>query len=410
MPHRAAGFALTLLLIEFLDEFVFGAREAAWPLIRTDLGLSYAQIGLLLGVPGIVSSIVEPLFGIIGDTGRRRALVLGGGLAFGLALVLLGLSNGYGWLLVSFILLYPASGAFVSLSQASLMDLEPTRHEVNMARWTFAGSLGVVLGPLALGVGAALGWGWRSIFLGLAGLTATIVAAAFRFPFRTPAAAGSAGGAAVAPEVQSAGEPPVTLARTLVAGARDVAQALARGEVRRWLVLLQLADLMLDVLLGYLALYLVDVGGVSPAQATAGVAVWTGFGLLGDFLMIPLLARVRGLDYLRVSAVVELLLFSGFLLVPSFAIRLGLLALLGLLNAGWYAILQAQLYTAMPGRSGTALAVNNVFGLAGSLVPWGVGLVAQRFSLQAAMWLLCLGPVSLIVGLRSQRHLQSIEV
>lgn len=32
--------SLSLLAIEFLDEFVFGAREAAWPLIRTDLGLS----------------------------------------------------------------------------------------------------------------------------------------------------------------------------------------------------------------------------------------------------------------------------------------------------------------------------------------------------------------------------------
>ncbi len=41
-----------LLLIEFLDELVFGAGEAAWPLIRDDLALSYDQIGLLLGIPG----------------------------------------------------------------------------------------------------------------------------------------------------------------------------------------------------------------------------------------------------------------------------------------------------------------------------------------------------------------------
>ena len=36
---RTVVFTFTLLLIEFLDEFVFGAREAAWPLVRTDLGL-----------------------------------------------------------------------------------------------------------------------------------------------------------------------------------------------------------------------------------------------------------------------------------------------------------------------------------------------------------------------------------
>ena len=35
------------LLIEFLDELVFGVGEAAWPLIRDDLGLNYVQIRAL---------------------------------------------------------------------------------------------------------------------------------------------------------------------------------------------------------------------------------------------------------------------------------------------------------------------------------------------------------------------------
>jgi hypothetical protein len=47
---------LTLLAIELLDELVFGAREAAWPAIRADLDLSYAQIGLLLSVPMCVGN------------------------------------------------------------------------------------------------------------------------------------------------------------------------------------------------------------------------------------------------------------------------------------------------------------------------------------------------------------------
>ncbi len=88
--RHAAVFTLTLLAIEFLDEAasshvrsgVFGAREAAWPLIRTDLGLSYAQVGLLLGLPSVVSSLVEPFLGILGDIWRRRVLILGGGVVF----------------------------------------------------------------------------------------------------------------------------------------------------------------------------------------------------------------------------------------------------------------------------------------------------------------------------------------
>ena len=85
----------------------------------------------------------------------------------------------------------------------------------------------------------------------------------------------------------------------------------------RWLVLLEFSDLMLDVLYGFLALYFVDVVGFTPSKAALAVAVWTGFSLLGDFLLIPLLEKVRGLNYLRLSVVAELILFPAFLLVPN---------------------------------------------------------------------------------------------
>ena len=384
MGPRLGLFVLVLLLIEFLDEFVYGAREAAWPLIRTDLGLTYAQIGILLGVPGIVSSLVEPFLGVLGDTWKRRALILGGGVVFSLSLLLTGLSQGFPLLLLSFVLFYPASGAFVSLSQATLMDVDPARHEHNMARWTFAGSLGVVAGPLALGAAVALGIGgragpWRALFIGFSVLALLLLIIAWRFRFDNGRDEGEGAG--------------------LKATFAGVWQALRRGEVLRWLTLLQFSDLMLDVLLGYLALYFVDVVGVTPAQAATAVAVWTGVGLLGDLLLIPLLERVPGLRYLRVSTIAELGLFVAFLLLPAFWTKLVLLGLLGLFNAGWYSILKAQLYSSMPGRSGTVMAVDNVFGFVGALIPLGLGLVAERFGLQVTMWLLLLGPLALLIGL-----------
>ena len=79
-----------------------------------------------------------------------------------------------------------------------------------------------------------------------------------------------------------------------------------------------------------------------------------------------------------------------------------LLGLLGLFNAGWYSILKAHLYSSMPGQSGTVMAVDNVFGFAGALIPWGLGLAAERFGLQATMWLLLLGPLALLIGLPSR--------
>ncbi|MCA1850519.1 MAG: hypothetical protein LC672_05605, partial [Acidobacteria bacterium] len=75
-------FALALLAVEFLDELADGSRQAAWPLIRRDLELSYAQIGLLLSIPVFIAAFIEPLLGILADVRGRRALILGGGIFF----------------------------------------------------------------------------------------------------------------------------------------------------------------------------------------------------------------------------------------------------------------------------------------------------------------------------------------
>src|SRR5947209_19736467 len=95
-PQRSLFFfALVLLLTEFLDDLVFGVREAAWPLIRDDLRLSYTQVGVILSVPGLVGNLIEPSFGILGDVWHRRALVLAGGVVFAAASVLVGASASF---------------------------------------------------------------------------------------------------------------------------------------------------------------------------------------------------------------------------------------------------------------------------------------------------------------------------
>jgi len=389
--------AFPFLLIEFLDELVFGVNEAAWPLIRTDLRLSYFQIGLLLSVPGIVSAIIEPFLGILGDVWKRRLLILGGGIFFALACLLTGLSTGFVILLVALCVFYPSSGAFVSLSQAALMDTDPARHEQAMARWTFAGSLGVVLGPLLLTGMAFIGFGWRGVFIALAGLSGF----GWRGVFIALAGLSALALFFVWKRLPKAPEELQSLPQfsQVWSGIRLAFSALRRGEVLRWLALLQFSDLMLDVLLGFLALYFVDVARLSAGQAALGIAVWSGLGLLGDFLLIPLLEKVRGLDYLRWSVVLELLLFPAFLLVPGVVAKFILLGLLGFFNSGWYAILKGRLYSSMPGRSGTVMTLDSLFSLLGKLLPFGIGLAAQLFGLRLAMWLLLLGPIALLVGI-----------
>ena len=375
-----AGAIAVFLAIAFLDELVDGVVSAAWPQIRTDLDLDYVQIGLILSVPGLASVAIEPLIGLLGDAGHRRRLLIAGGILYSLSLVLYASSPGFFALLIAWLIFFPASGAFVSLSQASLMDIDLKRHAQNMARWNLSGSVGNVAGPLALVAAAALAVGWRGAVLGCALLALLMLVAAIRLP-----------GRAIRPN-------PGHDAPSLGQAARAAFRALRKFDVARWQVLLQASDLMLDLFKSFLALYMVDVVGVSETSAALVLAAWIGAGLLGDLLLIPLLERVPSLRYLRISVAAVLLIYPVFLVAPGMALKLVLASLLGFTTAGWYPILQSRAYSSLPERSGTVIALGNVFGLAAAVMPLGLAAVAATWGLNVAMWVLLLGPLAVGIG------------
>ncbi len=318
----------------------------------------------------MVALVVEPVLGVVAVTWQRRLLVLAGGALFAGALALAAGAPSFWVLLVAFSLLYPASGAFVSLSQASLMDLEPERREHNMARWTFAGAIGVLTGPIVLAGFVWAGLGWRELFFVFALLAGALVLLARR-----------------APSDGDDGERPRV---------REALRVLTRREVFRWLFLLELSDLLLDVFLGFLALYLVDEVGASFGTAGLAVAVWAGAGLVGSGAMILVLRRLDGLRYLRWSAAVTGALFVAFLLVPAVETKLALVAAIAIINAGWYPVLQARLYDALGEASGLALTVGALFPL-NAVLPLGIAMLAERFGLAVALWPLLAAPVALLL-------------
>ncbi len=331
---------------------VFGVREAAWPLIRQDLHLAYFAIGVLLALPNIAAVVIEPLLGLLADAGYRRLLIVGGGVVFSLALAMIGFAWSFAVLLLAFVALYPACGAFVSLSQATLMDVDTSRREANMARWVLAGSFGVVLGPLLLTLALVGGYGWRPIFVCLAVLSLALV------------------GAALA--------------------------ALRSGKVQQLLVMLEAGDLMGDLLTGYLALYFVDVAGTSPIEAGLAVFSLTIAGLAGDALLLPLLRHVSGMSYLRASSLAAVIAYPVFLLAQGLGAKLIPLALLGVLRAGWYAVPQARLYQLIPEASGSILVLSNAGALVSAVIPLGFGFAAERVGFGPAMWFLMLGPLIML--------------
>ncbi len=369
-----------LYAIELLDELIYGLYGATLPLLKNDLALSYLQVGLLSTVPGLVSIALEPFIGILGDTRFRRALVRGGILATTFALALVAFGQTYAIILIAFCILYVASGAYVNLAQATLMDRNPTRTEQTMARWVLIGGIGVAIAPLLVTVAFGIGYGWRELYLAFAGAAGVYVALVWRIAFNS----------------HNGAEEEETAPRQLL---RDFFAAFRSSELIRFVLLTELADLMLDKLYDVTGLYFYDVVGVDFAQAAFASAIFSIVGLAGSILLIPLLERVNGLRILRLSSFLVIALYIAFLLVPFVWAKYVLIAAVSFSTAGWFAILRGRTFSALPGQSGMVVAISAVANLSILITPTVLGVIADAFGLQTAMWLLLIGPVALLIGL-----------
>jgi FSR family fosmidomycin resistance protein-like MFS transporter len=379
------------LAVEVADELADGAKSAALPLIRHDLGLSYGQIGLLAAVPLLVGGLAELPLGVLAGQGRgRRRAVLGGGVIFVVTLAGVAAARSFAALLAAFIAFYPASGAFVSLTQAELMDAQPTRQAQGMARWELAGATGAVAGPLLVMAVLTSGGDWRDAYLVLAGVAAAAwLGSCLRGPVGMTAAATQVAYEERGTEAGGDG---------WMARAREVTAAARNGGVLRWLVLLQVADLLVDVFSGFLGLYLVDVAHLSPGVAALGIAIRLGAALAGDAVLVWVLERAEDRTVLRVSAVAAALLYPGFLLVPGVVAKLVMLAGLSAATASWYPLLQARLYESLPGRSSVAVTLSSAAGMTGGLGPLAVGLIAEALGLTWALAGLVIVPVAILLA------------
>jgi FSR family fosmidomycin resistance protein-like MFS transporter len=378
---KSITFAVFVLYaIELLDELIYGLFGATLPLLKNDLGLNYVQVGLLTTVPGLVGIALEPFIGILGDTRFRRALVRGGILAttFGLAFVAFGQT--YASILVAFCILYVASGVYVNLAQATLMDLNPARTEHTMARWTLLGSVGVTIAPILASVAIGFGYGWREMYLAFAGAAGVYIALVWRVAFNA----------------HDGAEEEHIAPRQLL---RDFFAAFRNTELIRFVLLTELADLMLDKLYEVTGLYFHDVVGVDFAQAAFASALYAVVGLGGSILLIPLLERVDGIRVLRLSAFLVIALYVAFLSIPVTWVKYLLIALLSFTTAGWFPVLRGRTFAALPGQSGMVVAITAFANLSILLTPTILGAVADVFGLQSAMWLLLAGPIALLIGL-----------
>lgn len=292
---RAARWALGVLtlinLFNYLDRYVPAALVEN--LRRSELHVTDTESGLLMSGFIVVYMLTSPLFGLLGDRGRRPRIVAAGIALWSLATGFAGLARSFAALLVARSAVGVGEAAYVTISPAMLADSFPRGERGRVfAIFNAATPIGAAAGYILGGL-VASHFGWRAAFFvaGFPGLLLAVLMWRLHDPPRgasdTPAAgeAGAAGDAGAEHEARPAA--PASLAAVYAELARN-----------RPFVLIVLGYAAYTFALGALAYwmpaFLERVRGVPSSQATVQfgiIVVATGFagtfagGWLGDMLL-----------------------------------------------------------------------------------------------------------------------------
>ncbi|WP_157215833.1 MFS transporter [Flavisphingomonas formosensis] len=156
------GVILAISFCHMLNDMMQSLLPAIYPGLKSDLGLSFGQIGLITFVYQITASILQPLVGLYADR-RPTPMALPGGTLFSLAgLTVLSAAHSYWLLLVGASLLGMGSSVFHPESSRVARMAAGGRHGLAQSLFQVGGNAGQALGPLAAAL-VVVRWGQSSL-------------------------------------------------------------------------------------------------------------------------------------------------------------------------------------------------------------------------------------------------------
>jgi MFS family permease len=365
------------------------------PFFAADLGLSLTQVGILIGLRSITSTLINLPGGMIVDLVGKRMLVMGCAIAWaGVPYLFLGLTTNFYIIATLMAIVGVGNLLYHPAALSSLSELYPTRRGFATAMHQLGASFGDTVGPLA--VGLALTWmTWREITL-LNVVPGLIMSLVFWLAMRNVAlkSINIAERRTVRDYLQGARTlfvDPNMLKIGLLGGARAMTQA---------------------GLQTFLPLYLLNVAGLSGALIGTYMAVVQGAGIVSGPLSGGLSDRIG-----RRPLIAAGMVSTSVMLIVLMALRIEWLFVLALALIGFFLYSTAPVLNAWaldiapPHLGGTSIGI--LFAsqsLLGGIAPVVGGLIADAYGIEWAFYFIAATVLLanvMIVTIRDDRGVKS---
>ena len=151
------------------------ALAPLFPLLKGDLGVSYAALGLIMSVNAIIISVAQTPIGFLVDRFGGRAILTGGLVVMGIPVMASSLSQNYEMLLILFAVSGIGGAVFHPVDYALLSgSIARARLGQAFSLHTLVGNIGFALTPVLM-LGLSTLWGWRAA-IAIIGSAALVVA------------------------------------------------------------------------------------------------------------------------------------------------------------------------------------------------------------------------------------------
>ena len=342
------------------------------PLIGTELGLSYSQIGLIMTCQYIASAVANVPGGVLVDTVGRKGLLMAVSLFWiGFPYLLIGFTHSYLMLLACVSLVGFGNSLWHPTAIPTLARRYPERKGLVLSIHGMGGNVGDAVAPVI--IGSALAWfTWREVVV--LNVMPGLVVAALLF-----ALLGTLRLAARKQETQSVGE--------YFAGLRELFRS-------RALVLLSTGSafrtMTQSALLTFLPVYLANDMGYSPFWVGACLFALQAAGFAASPIAGHLSDRLGRKQILVGSMAATALVLVAMAFSGGSPLFVALVAVLGFFLYATRPVIQAWMLEATP-KNMAGSSIGLLFGaqaIGAALGPLAGGMVADRYGLLAAFYFL----------------------